>query len=50
MSKSSGRDHQYVMSMKNPNLFPIGNKFGFFMYGGRYRTRTYDLPHVKRML
>ena len=35
---------------KNPNAFPIGNKFGFFMYGGRYRTRTYDLPHVKRML
>ena len=23
--------------------------FGF-LYGGRYRTRTYDLPHVKRML
>ena len=22
---------------------------GFF-FGGRYRTRTYDLPHVKRML
>ena len=20
------------------------------VYGGRYRTRTYDLPHVKRML
>ena len=47
-----GRDHQYVMSLtktKNPNAFPIGNKFGFFIYGGRYRTRTYDLPHVKRL-
>ena len=21
-----------------------------FLFGGRYRTRTYDLPHVKRML
>ena len=21
-----------------------------FFFGGRYRTRTYDLPHVKRML
>ena len=20
------------------------------MYGGRYRTRTYDLPHVKRAI
>ena len=24
---------------KNPNALPIGNWFGFFMYGGRYRTR-----------
>ena len=23
---------------------------GELLYGGRYRTRTYDLPHVKRML
>ena len=48
-----GARAQYVMSLmkiRNPNPFPIGNKFGFFMYGGRYRTRTYDLPHVKRML
>ena len=22
----------------------------FLFVGGRYRTRTYDLPHVKRML
>ena len=22
----------------------------WFLFGGRYRTRTYDLPHVKRML
>ncbi len=22
---------------------------GFFFYGGRYKTRTCDLPHVKRM-
>ena len=21
-----------------------------FLFGGRYRIRTYDLPHVKRML
>lgn len=24
---------------KNPNPLPMGNKFGFFLYGGRYRTR-----------
>ena len=23
-----------VMKIRNPNPFPIGNKFGFFMYGG----------------
>ena len=23
-----------LMKIKNPNPFPIGNKFGFFMYGG----------------
>ena len=28
----------------NPNL-PVR-----VLFGGRYRTRTYDLPHVKRML
>ena len=22
---------------------------GFILYGGRYKTRTCDLPHVKRM-
>ncbi len=35
---------------KNPNAFPMRKMFGLFLYGGRYRTRTYDLPHVKRML
>ena len=24
-------------------------RFGFLKYGGRYKTRTCDLPHVKRM-
>ena len=28
---------------------PTLSKLGW-IYGGRYRTRTYDLPHVKRML
>ena len=28
-----------VNETKNPNPFPIGNKFGFFMYGGDNRTR-----------
>ena len=23
-----------LMKIRNPNPFPIGNKFGFFMYGG----------------
>ncbi len=23
-----------LMKIKNPNPFPLGNKFGFFMYGG----------------
>ena len=41
--KSSGLRYQYVMSLiktKNPNAFPIGNKFGFFMYGGGRWIRT----------
>ena len=49
----TGVQAQYVISLmkiRNPNPFPMGKKFGFFLYGGRYRTRTYDLPHVKRML
>ena len=33
-------------SFKKP-LLPLAK--GVFV-GGRYRTRTYDLPHVKRML
>ena len=33
----------------NPNPLPIGIRFGFVVYGGRYKTRTCDLPHVKRM-
>ena len=38
-----------LIATKNPNPFPIGIRFGFFKYGGRYKTRTCDLPHVKRM-
>ena len=34
---------------RNPNAVLIGTKFGFLNYGGRYKTRTCDLPHVKRM-
>ena len=34
--------------MKNPNAFPMGNKFGFFICGGDYGTRTCDLMRVKR--
>ena len=26
--------------IKNPNTFPMGNKFGFLKYGGSRRTRT----------
>ena len=37
------------MKTRNPNPFPIGIKFGFLNLGGRYKTRTCDLPHVKRM-
>ena len=37
------------MKTRNPNPFPIGIRFGFLKYGGRYKTRTCDLPHVKRM-
>ena len=49
----SGCDYQYVMSLiktKNPNAFPIGNKFGFFMYGGPEETRTLDLSDANRTL
>ena len=38
-----------LIKTRNPNPFPIGIKFGFLKYGGRYKTRTCDLPHVKRM-
>ena len=30
----------YPKKTKNPNPSPIGNRFGFFLFGGRYRTRT----------
>ena len=39
-----GAQAQYVIFLietRNPNPFPIGNKFGFFLYGGQYRTRLY---------
>ena len=39
-----------LIKTRNPNPFPIGIKFGFLKYGGRYRTRTCDLLHVKQML
>ena len=32
----------------NPFLYKIG--FGYALFGGRYRTRTCDLLHVKQML
>ena len=35
--------------MQKETSFVVVDKRGFFD-GGRYRTRTYDLPHVKRML
>ena len=30
--------------------FSNRNRFGFLLFGGRYRTRTCDLLHVKQML
>ena len=36
-----------LMKIKNPNPFPIGNKFGFFICGGDCWTRTSDLLRVK---
>ena len=30
----------YPKKTKNPNPSPIGNRFGFFLFGGRHRTRT----------
>ena len=33
--------------MKNPNAFPIGKKFGFFICGGDCWTRTSDLLRVE---
>ena len=32
----------------NPFSYKIG--FGYALFGGRYRTRTCDLLHVKQML
>ena len=37
-----------MIKMKNPNAFPIGKKFGFFICGGDCWTRTSDLLRVKR--
>ena len=36
-----------MIKMKNPNAFPMGNKFGFFICGGDCWTRTSDLLRVK---
>ena len=36
-----------MIKMKNPNAFPIGKKFGFFIFGGDCWTRTSDLLRVK---
>ena len=33
-----------------PNPFSLRIGFGYELYGGRYRTRTCDLLHVKQML
>ena len=38
------------MKMKNPNAFPIGKKFGFFICGGPEETRTLDLSDANRTL
>ena len=35
-----------MIKMKNPNAFPIGKKFGFFICGGDCWTRTSDLLRV----
>ena len=36
-----------MIKMKNPNAFPMGKKFGFFICGGDCWTRTSDLLRVK---
>ena len=34
--------------MKNPNAFPMGNKFGFFLFGGAEGSRTPVRKHFDR--
>ena len=36
-----------MIKMKNPNSLLLGNKFGFFIFGGDCWTRTSDLLRVK---
>ena len=37
-----------LIKMKNPNAFPMGNKFGFFIYGGAEGSRTPVRKHFDR--
>ena len=39
-----------MLQKKYPNPFSQRIGFGYKLYGGRYRTRTCDLLHVKQML
>ena len=39
-----------AQNKKYPNPFSQRIGFGYKLYGGRYRTRTCDLLHVKQML
>ena len=50
---STGQLHSDGFESQNRNAIPNkkAHPYGWvFLFGGRYRTRTYDLPHVKRML
>ena len=42
--------HYFFDRNKKSEPIPHQEKVQIFSFGGRYRTRTYDLPHVKRML
>ena len=54
LAASSARPRRIWMgSSPIPNTIPKEKShpgWDDFSFGGRYRTRTYDLPHVKRML
>ena len=40
----------YPKKTKNPNPSPIGNRFGFFLFGGPRGIRTLDLSDANRTL